>query len=139
MEYLLRILFNKLEEAIIYENNVAHYQELFELRECIHNSPSLDWSVTQMAEKLNMSEGYLQALYQKAFHISCKKDVINCRISLAKERLLRSSYSIEQIAEACGYRNVEHFIRQFQQMVGMSPTSYRNHSLVNNPQGRSDT
>ncbi|MBE7045235.1 MAG: helix-turn-helix transcriptional regulator, partial [Ruminococcaceae bacterium] len=32
---------------------------------------------------------------------------------------------VEEISFACGYHNVEHFIRQFKKEVGMSPMQYR--------------
>lgn len=125
IEYLLRTLMNKLSEAVNYDNKIPQYQQLLNLREDIHNSPGDDWTVAAMAARLHISEGYLQSIYKKAFEVSCIEDVIHSRINLAKELLLRSSYTIEEISGMCGYNNAEHFCRQFKQIVSLTPNNFR--------------
>lgn len=125
IEYLLKTLMNKLIEAVNYDNDIPQYQHLLGLREAIHNAPWDDWTVSKMATRLHISEGYLQTIYKRAFEVSCIEDVIHSRINLAKELLLRSSYTIEEIAGMCGYNNSEHFCRQFKQIVSLTPNSYR--------------
>lgn len=44
---------------------------------------------------------------------------------MAKERLTHTSNTILEISESCGYRNVEHFCRQFRKYVGCSPDAFR--------------
>ncbi|MNO02671.1 transcriptional activator FtrA [compost metagenome] len=52
-------------------------------------------------------------------------DVIQCRIRLAKEKLIYGPQRIADIAALCGYTNVEHFSRQFRQLTGQSPRTFR--------------
>lgn len=103
------------------EKNIAHYRELIGLRQRIYSSPERDWSVENMAQELNISESYLHLLYKKAFGVTCTKDVINSRIELAERYLAYSGMTVEEVAYACGYRNVVHFSRQFKQIIGRSP------------------
>ncbi|MFW5981828.1 MAG: helix-turn-helix transcriptional regulator [Halanaerobiaceae bacterium] len=125
IDYLLKILFNKLYEASNSTERSPHYQNLINLRMKIQNNPGKHWSVTAMADSLNLSAGYLQSLYKSTFGISCMADVINSRISLAKDHLAHSSYSISKISILCGYTNIEHFCRQFQKKTGSSPGEFR--------------
>ena len=52
-------------------------------------------------------------------------DVINARF-MAKEFLLQANYTLTEIAELCGYSNVEHFCRQFKEKTGCTPGEFRN-------------
>ncbi|MEC0125214.1 helix-turn-helix transcriptional regulator [Paenibacillus pabuli] len=125
IDYLFRIMFNKLLEASQSVENKPHYQDLLNLRKAINHNPGQDWSVSIMADYVHLSPGYLQSLYKTTFGISCMEDVIQSRIRLAKERLIHGQSRISDISELCGYRNVEHFSRQFRQVVGCTPRSYR--------------
>lgn len=124
IDHLLRTLFNKLLESYFREDIVPQHYNLIKLRAAIHNNPAHPWTVSEMAEILSISPGYLQVIYKKTFGLSCMDDVIQCRIRLAKEYLIHSHYTVAEIAYRCGYRNVEHFCRQFKQMTGTSPRKY---------------
>ena len=52
-------------------------------------------------------------------------DCIRARIRLASDQLLYSEKTVAETAEFCGYRNVEHFCRQFKQYTGLSPREFR--------------
>ncbi len=124
IENLFRLLFNNLTEAYHHDTVPSRYQELSSLRLEIKNNPGFPWSVPFMANRLQLSTGHLQALYRKTFNISCIDDVINHRILLAKEHLAQSNNTIAEIAGLCGYNNVEHFCRQFHQIVGQTPNYF---------------
>jgi AraC family transcriptional regulator of arabinose operon len=47
------------------------------------------------------------------------------RLNIAKERILYSSFTLEQIAESCGYASYSYFHRMFRSHFGVSPKSYR--------------
>jgi AraC family transcriptional regulator, arabinose operon regulatory protein len=127
IENLFRLLFNKLTEAAcsIDDNVNSKYQELSILRSEIKNNPGFPWSIPFMAKRLHFSEGHFQAVYRRAFNTSCMDDVIQNRILLAKEHLALSTYTIGEIAVICGYNHVEHFSRQFRQIVGKTPKQFR--------------
>ena len=67
---------------------------------------------------------YLQTIYKKTSE--SLYDVINARIRMAKEFLLQANYTLTEIAELCGYSNVEHFCRQFKEKTGCTPGEFRN-------------
>ena len=97
-----------------------------ELKIEIYHYPNKEWTVTRMAERLNISTGYLEEIYKNTFGVTCMEYVINSRINLAKKYLLYEQYTIAEIVTLCGYRNMEHFFRQFKKITGVTPKSYRN-------------
>lgn len=103
----------------------AYYGALIELRKEIYHNPAQDWTVKAMAERLALSEAYLQDLYRRSFGVSCIADVISSRIEKAKNLLLDPSLSVTEVALRCGYNSTIHFSRQFKQQTGVSPSQYR--------------
>lgn len=125
---LLRILFHKLHEDVISTEPLGHDHELLTLRRKIAASPELPWNISDMAQELHLSTGYLQFLYKQKYDISCMDDVINFRLLKARDYLIYTPHSIAEIAELCGYNNTEHFCRQFRKYVGLTPGQYRKQS-----------
>ncbi len=125
IQYLFRILFNKLKESLSTDSGSLLENSLMQLRLNIQANPGAPWNVTQMAKYLYISPRHLQKLYQKQFGLSCMSDVINNRIELAKNLLKDTSMSIIQISIQCGYASAEHFSRQFKKHTGLSPKKYR--------------
>ena len=126
IDNLLRVLFNKLLESYNYKNISLLYKNLNELKMEIYYNPNKEWTVAKMAERLNISAGYLEDIYKNTFGITCIDDVINSRINLAKKYLLYDHYTIAEIVTLCGYRNMEHFFRQFKKITGVTPKCFRN-------------
>lgn len=126
IDNLLRVLFNKLLESYNYKNISPLHRNLNELKMEIYRSPEMMWTVSKMAEKLNISSGYLEDIYKNTFGVTCMDDVINSRINLAKKYLLYDHYTIAEIVPLCGYRNMEHFFRQFKKITGVTPNRFRN-------------
>ncbi len=89
-----------------------------------------DYSVTALAESLNLSVSYFQHIYKNLYGNSVVSDVINSRIEYASNLLMNSRDSISEIASRCGYINPEHFTRQFKEKIGVTPKEYRNKALT---------
>lgn len=122
---LLQALFLRLRQDTARRETSVHAARLLQLHKKIYNSPHLPWNINSMADELHLSAGYLQILYKKMFGISCMEDVIACRIRMAREQLTYTDKPVTEIADACGYRNVEHFCRQFRQQTGLTPSAFR--------------
>lgn len=125
ISHLLKALFLKLSESCSRPASNPHAQEMLDLRRQIYNHPEHPWNVDSMARELHLSSGYLQALYKNMFGSSCMEDVILQRLKNAQDQLVSTSKSVREIAEDCGYNNVEHFCRQFRKFLGSSPSRFR--------------
>lgn len=122
---LLRILFLKLRDDALHHAVSSRDHDLLMLRRQISNTPELPWTIRKMAEQLHISPGHLQLLYKQQFGISCMDDVIDFRLRKAKDLLAYTEQSIAEIAEQCGYKNIEHFCRQFRKNTDTTPGRFR--------------
>lgn len=122
---LIPVLINKIAESEHLDNTSPKHSNLVDLRREIYKYPGEKWTLTNMANKVFLSESHLQALYKKTFNVSCINDVINARMQLAKSLLIYTDYPISYIASSCGYNNMQHFFRQFNNITGCSPNTYR--------------
>ena len=125
ISHLLRVLFSKLHESVADNTANIHTRALINLHNKIYNSPQLPWDIGQMAKELHLSPSRLQTLYKELFGTSCMDDVIKGRLRCAQDQLKYSSKSVREVAENCGYNNVEHFCRQFRRYNGCTPGQYR--------------
>lgn len=132
ISHLLRVLFSKLYESSADSTANLHTHALINLHKKIYNNPQLPWNISQMSKELHLSTSHLQTLYKKLFGSSCMDDVIEGRLRRAQDQLKYTSNSIQEIAESCGYNNVEHFCRQFRQHNGCTPGQYRKASTQSN-------
>ncbi len=96
------------------------------LRGEVFSNLDKNWTVSNMAKRLGLSESHFYLLYKKIYGITPTADLINAKINSAKNMLLFQNMRIDDIAIALGYKNTTHFIRQFKANIGISPTAYRN-------------
>ena len=99
--------------------------QLKKIRREIHKAPELGWNLTELAKRLNISRSYVQKLYKEQFGISYMDDLIEARIAMAKLLLTTTDLRIQEVASSCGYQNATHFMRQFRDKTGMSPSEFR--------------
>ena len=122
---LFHALVSKLSGDVATRTESTYNPQLQTLRKEILLHPEKPWTVAMMSESLSISPAHLQLLYRNTFGISCMNDVIKARIKLAQDKLLYTQDTISSVGEQCGYRNTEHFCRQFRKFTGLSPRQYR--------------
>lgn len=124
-----RELFAKLDRFITEKENDFINTETIEkfryLRGEIFSSLDGDWSVSNMAKRINLSQSRFFMLYKKIYGTTPVADLINAKINSAKNMLQFNNERIEDIAACLGYDNTTHFIRQFKGCVGVTPAEYR--------------
>ncbi|MBR2474712.1 MAG: helix-turn-helix transcriptional regulator [Clostridia bacterium] len=103
-----------------------HYSDFLAIRNEIYISPEKSRSVEEVCKSVYLSRSYFQHLYKRFFAVSYVNDVISARIALAKKLLLNTELPICEVAENCGYKSTSHFIKQFGNVVGISPNKFRN-------------
>jgi len=78
-----------------------------------------------VAEAVGRSPAHLTTVLRRATGRSVSAWIISCRMAEARARLTGSNASIEQVAEAVGYADPTHFIRQFRRAHGSTPAAWR--------------
>jgi AraC-like DNA-binding protein len=63
--------------------------------------------------------------FQQYFHCSPRKWINEKRLAHARMLLLNKEMNVSEVAQACGFENVPHFIRIFKQEFGETPHSLR--------------
>lgn len=81
-------------------------------------------SLAFVANRLNVSYGYLSTIFSEVTGISFKKYLVRIRMEEAKKLLLSRKYHIYEIAEKTGYRNPKYFTDAFRKYYNMSPADY---------------
>ena len=83
-----------------------------------------DFSLSDAAAKSFISETYFRKLFKQEFGTSPKHYVISRRIEYAKALIITGYFTIEKIAEMCGYNDEKHFSTEFKKITGVSPSKY---------------
>jgi AraC-like DNA-binding protein len=81
--------------------------------------------VRELAESLHVSMEYLSALFKKTEQITISEYILREKVKLAKNLLIYSEYTIENIALYLGFSSQSHFGKVFKKYSGLTPNTYR--------------
>ncbi|MDE6167535.1 MAG: AraC family transcriptional regulator, partial [Acetatifactor sp.] len=109
------------------EQWTAKSASAFHLKEQIENSfTQPDFSINQLADQFHVSIAYISYLVKKEVNQNFSDYVWELRLGRARELLLNTDQSIDEISMAVGYLNTSSFRRKFKQDTGLTPSQYRN-------------
>ena len=83
------------------------------------------FSVSLLADKLNISEAYLRMLFSKHMGLSPSAYLKSLRFDRAKKLLETGYYSVGTVSEMSGYENEKNFSTAFKKFTGKSPSEYK--------------
>lgn len=95
-------------------------------KQIIRETLSTEISVADLADKLGISRGYFGKLFKSIVGISVSSYVNNLRIEEAMRLLSTTTMKVNEVGHAVGYANPHYFFTCFKQIVGVSPTEFRN-------------
>ncbi len=113
------------KKSIAFSHYVTNKEMIYKLRRDIMTKPQFDWNIPDISKKLGISKSHLQRLYKEIFSTSIKDDIIAYRMNKAMRLLAQTDLRVQEIAEQCGYNNVNHFMRQFKEKNGVTAMQYR--------------
>jgi len=96
-------------------------------KEYILKNLSTKLTLGDVAWKVGKGEEHLARVFKRETGQSVFDFVREMRIEQAKTHLYDTSLSLTDIAQATGFASLSYFSRTFREMVGMSPSQYRNH------------
>ncbi|WP_044976580.1 AraC family transcriptional regulator [Ruminococcus sp. HUN007] len=112
-------------EKIAEESRENYYEVLSTVRNRIYSRPYEPRTAKGTAHEVRMSTSGFQHLYKKCFGVTLFQDIIRARIEYACMLLETTSLSAVEISQMSGYNHYAHFVRQFKEMTGTSPSEYR--------------
>jgi AraC-like DNA-binding protein len=95
--------------------------------------PAVDYMEENYASKINMKDvcrtihttpDYFSKLFNKVFGVPPIQHLTRIRINRAK-RMLEQTETITEIAERCGFCNINYFDQVFKKQTGLSPLEFR--------------
>jgi len=82
-------------------------------------------TVTYIAEKLNISAGYLSGLLKTLIGQNMQQYLHQKLIDLAKEKLSTTDLSVSEIAYALGFAHLQSFTKLFKTKTNLTPSAFR--------------
>ncbi len=111
---------------LVKDNKSAHYSPLVEkVIITIDSDLTADLTLSKLAEKCNVSSGYLSSVFKKETNQTLTNFVNHRRIAEAKKLLNSTNLQIQTIAQHCGILDVPYFSKLFKKYVGVSPKQYK--------------
>lgn len=83
------------------------------------------FGVNEIAVALHISLSYLSKIFKKHLGATCIEYITQKRMEKAKELLIHTAMTQEEIAHAVGYTNVHYFSMLFKKKLGETPGQYR--------------
>lgn len=122
---LISDLFTRISEIIL-KNHLVEIQKAkpdYYLKKYINDNYAKDISIDRAAAYIGKSPSYITHQFRKYFQTTFHQYLLEFRIQKARKFL--SSMTIEETAEACGFKNRYHFSKVFKKIVGITPSQYR--------------
>lgn len=82
------------------------------------------WTLATLAAASGYTPSYFCTLYQKMYGITPIDELLQYRIIIAKEELIKRELSVTEISRKCGFSSIHHFSRYFKKYVGVSPAVF---------------
>lgn len=120
----LTVAVNKIEE-MQNRNNSCQDERILEIINYIQAN-YLTVTLDDLSEKFYLSKPYLSKYIKDKTGVTFGDTVKRIRMKKAKGLLKSGTMTVEKVALAVGYQNVEHFNRLFKKAYNMTPVQYRN-------------
>ncbi len=101
------------------------HETMMQVKNYIDINYKEDLSLERLGEMFYFQPGTISKYFKLECGTNIKKYINTVRISNAARILEKSSISIEAVAVEAGYTNVNTFLRQFNEMMEISPLQYR--------------
>lgn len=108
----------------LYEGGLPQRQVLHVL-EYINDHLNQEIKLADLAALLGMSQFHFSHQFKQAIGTTPYQYLLQQRIERAKQLLKQTDQSILDIALSCGFNSHSHLTKQFRQLTGMTPKTYR--------------
>ncbi|THE12508.1 response regulator [Bacillus timonensis] len=79
----------------------------------------------EVAAHVHLNPSYFSVLFKEEVNLNFSEYITRRRIQHAKELLLSTKLTINEIADEVGYKTAKYFIKIFKEYENMTPTAYR--------------
>lgn len=86
--------------------------------------------LSSIAKDLNISTSYCTKLFKQVYNVSPNYFLITLKLQHAKDYLLNTTHSIDEISALMGYSCTDNFRKQFKRLTNMTPNEFRKHHAI---------
>jgi len=102
------------------------HEALFKLRDCLSSNLNRALTLSEMADRVNLSASHLRRLFKQQLGISPVQYHQQLRMEEASRLLRESTLPIKAISTQLGFDDIAHFYRCFKKFADFPPAEYRN-------------
>jgi AraC family transcriptional regulator len=95
------------------------------IKELVHAKMEDDLSLDEMAQSVGLSTAHFARMFRKSTGETPHQFVLRQRLERAKAMLHAPDARVLDVAVACGFKTQQHFAQVFRDVLGVSPTEYR--------------
>lgn len=112
--------------AVINSDLVDHTQKLLlSISNYISSHIHEPITLSDISTHLNYNSSYISRLFKQKMDMNISDFIAGLKIEKAKELILSTNHTVEQIAKLVGYENSKYFFQVFKKQTGVSPKEYR--------------
>jgi YesN/AraC family two-component response regulator len=112
-------------DLVFEKKRLAHANVMLQASHYIRSHFSEKISLEAISMEVGMNPTYFSKLFNEEMGCSLSEYINQIRIENAKGLLLRTRYTLVEIAGCVGYEDQGYFSRKFKQFAGVTPGSYR--------------
>jgi YesN/AraC family two-component response regulator len=113
--------------ARLYNKNLKISCEINKTKKYIEEHFQEQLTIENIANFIGFNKNYLCTKFKNEMGITIHQYLISFRIEHAKQLLINTDYSIENVAFCCGFYNVIYFRTIFKKNTGLTPTTFRDY------------
>lgn len=91
----------------------------------INENLDKDLSIKQISRNTNISKSVLYSKFHSRFNCTIGEYINKKRIDMSVDLLLKTSLSIEEISQKCGFSSASYFTKTFKQQMGITPLKFK--------------
>jgi transcriptional regulator GlxA family with amidase domain len=103
----------------------AHVPAILKAVSFIEENLEESLTLDDIARAANMSKYHFTRLFKKHIGLSPVSFASRLRIERAKQMLQTAAGNISEVSVSVGFRSINHFVKRFKRLVGMTPADYR--------------
>lgn len=78
-----------------------------------------------LSDKIGFTPGYLTTIFKEFYGVFIGNYIEEVRLTQANMKIKNLSFSIQEVANSCGYKNMNTFYKAFKRYYGVSPKEKR--------------
>lgn len=95
------------------------------MRWFIERQGAADITLKDVADEAGLSVSRAVHIFKETYDQTIVQYLLAVRLQMACDKMRFSTFNLEQIADACGFKNYSYFYRVFKSRYGISPRAFR--------------